>query len=232
MLKIFISGLTAAGKTTHAKLLASNYNLQYVSASNILLKRANINTSTLSKGFWVSPAASALQSQRSSDRSIDIWVDQQMIEAAAYTRDAIFDSWGMPWLSAEPGLRIWLESSILSRWWKAIISQDSYADNDSHRILTEMNKKDNFTREYFLSNYGFDLFQDYEVFDYVLDITAFISAPTLEASKLSISKSHALIIAIVKYHISQSSEDFKNLHNQIIKYGKGIFKKSPLGLDP
>ncbi len=225
MVKVFISGLTAAGKTTHAKLLASDYHLQYMSASNILLERAHIDTTNLPKNFWVSSAASTLRSQRSQDQSIDIWVDQQMIAAATSANNVVFDSWGLPWLSTEPGLRIWLESSTLSRWWKAIVSQGLDSQTNPGETLAEMSKKDDFTREYFLSTYGFDLFQDHEIFDYILDITTFISAPTHEASNLSISKVHNLITDIVKYHMDQDSNNLSKLHKHIKIYSKNIFLK-------
>jgi cytidylate kinase len=232
MVKVFISGLTAAGKTTHAKLLASHYNLRYISASNFLLKRANIDIVNLPKNFWVSHAASSLQSQRYCDQSIDTWVDQQMAATAIVADNAIFDSWGLPCLSMEPGLRIWLESSNQSRWWKAIISQGFDTEIGPNETLAEMNKKDDFTRKYFLLNYGFDILQDHHKFDYILDITNFISAPTYEASKLSISKSQELITAVVKYHTTRSKWDLIKLCEQVRRHGKGIFKKIPseLGL--
>ena len=230
MVKIFVSGLTAAGKTTHTKLLASEYNLQYVSAFDVLLKRANINIENVSKDFWVSSASASLRSLRAKDQSIDKWVDQQMISAAATLDNVIFDSWGLPWLSSELGLRIWIESSVSSRWWKAIISQGINSNIDPDTTLREMNNKDNFTRKYFLKNYGFDLFSKHDDFDYVIDITDFITSPTVEASYKSIKNAQKILSSIVKYYIKPDGEGLDTLKYEIDKYGQKVFQKvKPLG---
>lgn len=227
MAKIFISGLTAAGKTTHSKLLASEYDLHYLSASSFLLKRANIDTNNLPKDFWVSPAAMSVRDQRANSRSIDTWVDQQMVEASSALDTVIFDSWGLPWLSQESGLRIWLESSLNSRCWKAIISHGHESIVDPAEILTEISEKDLFTREYFLSSYGFDLFQDHDIFDYIIDITTFIKAPTEKASYDSVKGSQELLTDIVNYHINPHREKLEQLHCQIKRHGDTVFRKIP-----
>lgn len=225
MVKIFVSGLTAAGKTTHTQLLASEYNLQYVSAFDVLLKRANIDVRDVPKDFWVSSASASLRSLRAKDQSIDKWVDQQMISAASTLDDVIFDSWGLPWLSSEPGLRIWIESSITSRWWKAIISQGINSNINPDTTLSEMNSKDIFTRNYFLQNYGFDLFGKHDDFDYVIDITDFIASPTAEASYRSIENAQNILSSIVKHYIKQDRESLEVLQHKINKYGQKVFQK-------
>lgn len=225
MVKIFVSGLTAAGKTTHTQLLASEYNLQYISAFNIMLKRANIDVENVPKDFWVSSASASLRSLRDKDQSIDKWVDQQMTSAAATLDNVIFDSWGLPWLSSEPGLRIWIESSITSRWWKAIVSQGINSNIDPDITLREMNNKDNFTRKYFLENYGFDLFSNRDDFDYIIDITDFITSPTVEASYKSIENAQEILSSIVKYYIKPDGEVLDTLKYKIDKYGQNVFQK-------
>ena len=49
---IAISGLTAAGKTTHAKILAAELEYSYVSATEIMADMLGINRSEVGPGFW------------------------------------------------------------------------------------------------------------------------------------------------------------------------------------
>ena len=47
-MRVFISGLTAAGKTTHSVFLAEEFSLQYISASSQLMKQFNKDPHVLS----------------------------------------------------------------------------------------------------------------------------------------------------------------------------------------
>ena len=225
--KIFIAGLTAAGKTTHSKLLASEFNLQYVSASSLLLSYAKVDSSTLPKDFWVSSASYSLRQQREKDPSMDLLVDQQLILMANSAGRLVFDSWGLPWLSSASGLRIWLASSLESRWWKATISHESDFDPNSRGILSEIVNKDNSIKDYFFANYGFNIFQDHQVFDYILDITNFITAPNKESSQLSVLNSQKLLSAVVDYEFDSTPDNLEMMLELVKEYGTAIFDKIP-----
>jgi cytidylate kinase len=229
--RLFISGLTAAGKTTHAKMLASAFALQYVSASSFLLQQVDIDPEMLPNNFWISPLASQLRERRAADQSIDEWVDQHMITAASELDHVVFDAWGLPWLSAAPGLRIWLDSSTRARWWKALISQGAASSTSADQILEEITEKDTFTRNYFLARYGFDIFRDHQVFDYCLDITEFITAPTYEASLQSIAASHEIVAAVVHYYFLPEAVHEATLVHLLRKYSRAVFGKVPGDLE-
>jgi cytidylate kinase len=53
---IVIAGLTAAGKTTHALLIARSLGYDYVSASTLMLARLNIESGE-SNTFWAGALA-------------------------------------------------------------------------------------------------------------------------------------------------------------------------------
>ena len=59
---IAITGLTAAGKTTHAKISASEFGLEYFSASD-LLRSIGKCTDDCASDFWVSPKGLSLIEQ-------------------------------------------------------------------------------------------------------------------------------------------------------------------------
>ena len=225
--KIFISGLTAVGKTTHSTLTAEAYKYKYVSASSFLLKKVNLNSGDLPRNFWVSQKAARLRSERARDLSADRWVDEQMRNAAKELDEAVFDTWALPWLTSEVGLRICLESSTTARWWKAMISHGPESLMEPDEVLKGMEEKDSTTREYFLSSYGFDIFHDREVFDYVIDITDFISAPTIQASRMSVARAQEIVGTIVDYYHSSSDNDLQRLGNLYTTYGQRIFIKTP-----
>lgn len=223
--KIFVAGLTAAGKTTHSKLISLEYEMKYVSASSFLLKTASINPDEVPANFWVSPEAAFLEERRVSDKSIDMWVDKRMIEAATQLKNTVFDSWALPWLSTESGIRIWLESSLQSRVWKAIVSHGSTGDANTSNVLEKVKEKDVFSRNYFLSTYGFDIEQDHDVFDFIIDITQFISKPTLAASQISISTCQEIISSLIKAENMGGENRLRIIAKLIDQYGEAVIRK-------
>lgn len=230
--RIFISGLTAAGKTTHSKLLAEQLHQPYISSSSILLQKAEIDTSLLSPNFWISKDAAELGDRRVKDKSMDTWVDETLVSMSTQMGNAVFDTWGLPWLSNEKGLRIWLESNITSRLWKAIVSHEAVLDVNHEKVREEVIKKDYFIRDYFKNNYGFDIFQDYELFDYIIDISSFIESPSVVASIKSVNISHEIVSAIVDASLSPSLQHLSRLTQLISTYGKTVFLKTPVDGTP
>ena len=222
---IIISGLTAAGKTTHANIFATERNMDYVSASTLLLQRVNIQPENAD--FWVTPTASDdLEAKRQRDLSIDKDVDKKMQKYDEISNNIIFDSWGLAWISSAASLRIWLQSSLESRCWKAFISHGADPHEDMKLLKNKLTKKDDFTRELFRSNYNFDIYTDYEVFDYVIDITSFIKEPTIKASKRSILEVQKILSSIVEYYYHPIENNSILLENLIRKFGKSVFQKS------
>ena len=113
---IAISGLTAAGKTTHARLLEIEFGLKYVSGSSILLDRGGVGRQ-VPPDFWISPSGMHLVS-----RIVELEVDEALRDAEASSAETVFDCRSLAWLARNPLLTIWLESSRDSRIRKAIVS--------------------------------------------------------------------------------------------------------------
>jgi cytidylate kinase len=141
--KIVISGLTAAGKTTHAKLLAEELGLPFYSASDLLRSLASERYEVC--GDWGdrwSPRFDELRSNSNLDDEIDL----RMLQLYQQSSSGVFDSCFLPWLSIErDGVNIWIESDLPSRVRKCFVSHldNSRIDlEEASRIVTD---KDAFT---------------------------------------------------------------------------------------
>jgi CMP/dCMP kinase len=192
---VFISGLTSAGKTTHAKLLSQEYGLQYVSASTILLKLAGLSAEQ-PLDFWVTPQGLQLSESMS-------WkeIDDECRRLESVCIDTVFDTWSMPWLCNRKGMVIWLESSLPSRIMKAHVSHRGQSSLSNQKVEENLKAKDNLARTKMLEHYSVDLFEDRTPFNLILDITDFIIAPTQAASEVSIKNAHEIISSAVGWYL-------------------------------
>lgn len=225
-MRIIISGLTAAGKTTHANILAEKYKINYFSASQILLDLYGINK--FSGDFWVSDKSAELNKIRNEKDNIDKIVDKRLLECFLAVDSGIFDSWGLSWFVGDNQsdcLRVWLESDIESRHRKAIISNILAGENLSYDvILDRINLKDKQSRDYFMRNYDFDLYFDRLPFDLILDISSFIKSPTLDASRISIEHVDRILSSFIGMNFIKDDFFNRSFANCLQFYGKDVIK--------
>jgi cytidylate kinase len=170
-MKIIVSGLTAAGKTTLSRRLAASLGLPYFSASQILREHLSDTSEE-----W-SPALDRKRTELSLERA----VDAAMIRALHDQPTGVFDSWGLPWYSDEPAIRVWLESSRDSRLRKCYVSYlQRRTPKTSDECASIVDAKDSMSRAVFLANWGFDIFVDRRPFDMIVDCSAQIPVATVE----------------------------------------------------
>jgi cytidylate kinase len=166
--RIVISGLTAAGKTTLAHRLAAQFTLDYVSASAIL-RQALGDTSN----YWT-PTLDL----RRNDLSLERKVDQLVREAFLQSEHAVFDCWGLPWIAGDatnPAVFVWIESDPESRFRKCFVSYLERGDPKTHSECRDIViAKDAKSREIFMANWGFDIYTDLSPFNIVLDASSLI----------------------------------------------------------
>src|SRR3954452_3663938 len=115
---VAFAGLTAAGKTTHARLLAEALGYDYVCATDIVLEILGMESS--SRGVWFE-RFDEIRSARAGD-GVDAELDRRLEEMAATRRSTVFDTWALAWLSPSPLVRIWIESDLASRARKCLVS--------------------------------------------------------------------------------------------------------------
>lgn len=180
MENIVFSGMTAAGKTTHAKLLARQLGFEYVAAIDVILALLGINKDP--EGIWTREPRLF---DAFNDPSLNRAVDAQLVELSKTRGGVVFDAWALPWLSDAPMMKIWVESDVASRRRKVLVSQLRSGIAADSSILE---RKDLASRDNFLNTYGFDILNDRTPFDAILDNTELIPTATIAASDLGISR--------------------------------------------
>lgn len=183
MTNIAFAGLTAAGKTTHARRLAADLGYRYVSATDILLEILQVRDR--SAHLWFTQL-DAITAAREGD-AVDDELEARLTGLARSSDRTVFDSWALAWISPSPMVRIWIESDLPSRTRKCLVSL-----GDQPRPLAEcealLRAKDDHNRAMFLRRHGFDLFTDRERYHAVLCNSHLIPAATGPESRRGIER--------------------------------------------
>jgi cytidylate kinase len=189
---IIVSGLTAAGKTTHALLIAKWLGYDYVSASELMLRLLKVSADT-DNSLWAT-SLSTIERLRD-EYPADEEVNRLLIAEAQRRTCTVFDSWSLPWLAdGIPCIRLYIESDLESRTLKVSVSQQPRGTRlslDACRALAE--EKDRTTADRLRPLLGVDIRTDRSVFDAVLDSSALIREPTITAARAGISAFHATV---------------------------------------
>lgn len=181
---ILVSGFTAAGKTTHSRLLADFLGWRYIGMSEI--RRSCIPDSSTTREEWL-PHGDDL---RANDATLDLEMDRRIKEhMEGIEVPVVIDAWLQPWLCELSGAtRVWLESDFTSRVAKAQVSRLRSGLGSSPSMGATVARKDEFSIEHFRSLYGVEFGPDPAVFDLTLDNSRYISEPTVPASDDGISR--------------------------------------------
>jgi len=193
---IAISGLTAAGKTTHSRLLAKEMGWECLHATDVLLREMGRNPSE-SRGIWFSDLRE-LEAARDAS-SVDDRVDSTILARLSEdSSPAVIDSWSLPWYGPRRISSIWIGSDRLSRTWKCQVSRLPQRDFDVVRCAALIDEKDLASRVRFIERYGIDIFSDRQPFDFVLDNSHLITSPTEASSAKGIAAFHQVVMACAK----------------------------------
>ena len=206
---IAVAGLTAAGKTTHAKLIAQKLDYQYVSATEILLELVGIESS--GDRAWFDHGNRIRQARASDD--VDAELDRRLVQIATECEGLVIDSWAIAWTCHASMIRIWLESDTTSRAWKCFVSQGDTPEHDLVGCDRLIENKDVSTRRIFMDRHGFDLFTDHDVFDAVLDNTYLIRQPTRWAADSGIAEFEPVVSAVVEFLIDNRPDTLASAVN-------------------
>jgi cytidylate kinase len=218
---VCISGLTAAGKTTHSHLLAGEFGLTYVSGSQIQLNFMGVSP-IQSKDFWITEEAKAFWDKKQFER-----IDAELIRLESVAEGYIFDTSTMPWRHRRPALCIWLESTLESRTVKSIVSHRGRGrfaiENYRERII----EKDLATVALYKELYNIDIGTDLSCFDLILDISTLITEPTLQASLRSITVAHSIIRPAVGWYLTRE-KDFRCQFEEAARMYPNLMKHNKL----
>lgn len=187
-MRIIISGLTAAGKTTHARLLAAQLAVPCFNAGEHL---ADLHTSERHR--WTPDIDAARKDDTELDRVIDSIVRDYILA----NTDCVVDAWAAPWFELEvSAIRIWIDSDFHTRTLKAQVSEcraGSAASYESRARVIE--DKDEFSRQRFLEMHGFDIATDRAPFDVIIDNGPLISEANITASDRGIDAFAPVVLA-------------------------------------
>lgn len=202
---IAFAGLTAAGKTTHSQLLASELGYTYVSATDILLEILGVNIP--GDEVWFTRLQEINEAR--GDGAVDAELEQRLLELNRTRQATVFDTWALAWIGDDPLVRVWLESDPESRTRKCLVSQgQTKLGLDECRDL--IHEKDTFNRELFAHRHGFDLFTDRDRYDVVLCNSHLIPRATNAAAKEGIKAFapivHAAVASVLTSDTTSSHE--------------------------
>ena len=180
-MNIAFAGLTAAGKTTHARRLAADLGYSYVSATDILFQLLEVGDPGAHPWF---DRLGAINAAREGD-SVDSELEARLTELARTRERTVFDSWALAWICPVPVVRIWIESDLPSRTRKCLVSlgNDPRPLNECEKVLRV---KDGHNRAMFRRRHGFDLFTDREHYHAVLCNSHLIPSATGQAAQRGI----------------------------------------------
>ncbi len=217
---IAFAGLTAAGKTTHTKILAEQFGYEVVSATALLLdiigSRAN------PEKIWFTDYET-IEKAREDDR-VDLELERRLGMLAESKDGLILDSWAMAYIYEGPLIRIWIESDEASRMRKCYVSQGQKKVLDLRECRQLIQNKDHRVRSQFLRRLNFDLFTDMSRYDAVIENTDLIPEPTDQCSRAGIRAFAPVVHDVVRY-LAQgalhtgSSESVQSLR---AKYGSMV----------
>ncbi len=220
---VCISGLTAAGKTTHSHLLAGEFGLTYVSGSQIQLNFLGVSP-IQAKDFWITKEASKLWDAEQFKR-----IDSELLKIESINTGCIFDTSTMPWRHQRAALCIWLESSLESRVLKSIVSHHGNSHYSLKEYPQKIGSKDKATIDLYRSLYNIEIGTDLTPFHLILDLSQLIHAPTLDGSLRSIAIAHKVIRLAVAWYVTQRDDFKKQFETAVQDAPEGLIMRNLIG---
>ncbi|NNL58029.1 MAG: AAA family ATPase [Nitrosopumilus sp.] len=180
---IVISGPPAVGKTTVAKGLAEEFQLQYLSGGDVLKAMAK------EQGFdsdgddwWDTEDGMKFLKQREENSEFDKKLDEKLM-ALFDQGSMVITSYTLPWL-VKNGIKIWLEGSHASST-KRMQSRDNMSSEEAYEIT-----KRRFDRNKALYKklYNFDFGDDTSVFDLIINTDHLTAQQVIDVTKETVRK--------------------------------------------
>jgi len=173
MTSIVIAGYTAAGKTTHSRLLAEFLGYGHVWAAGLLLDRLGYeDVAQNESGLWFHRSDEIERRRAGGDA--DAWVDGEL-RRLAKGRDAVIDSRFLPWLPKVGTVNVWLESDLRSR---ALKCWGSVRAIDPNITITQcavhVHNKDGRDVERVAAAYGGVFASDPALHHLIVDVSVFL----------------------------------------------------------
>ena len=180
---IVISGPPAVGKTTVAKGLADEFQLQYLSGGDVLKEMAK------EQGFdsdgddwWDTKDGMKFLNQREQNSEFDKKLDEKL--TGLFNQGGmVITSYTLPWLITD-GIKIWLEGSHASST-KRMQSRDNMTSQEAYEVTKERYDKN---RALYKKLYNFDFGEDKSVFDLIINTDNLTAKQVIDVVKETVRK--------------------------------------------
>ena len=175
---IVVSGPPAIGKTTVAKGLASEFNLQYLSGGDILKELANEQGfSSDGNDWWDTEEGMKFLNQRKDNPEFDKKVDDRL-KTLFQNGGVVITSYTLPWI-VDGGIKIWL-SGTLENSAKRMQSRDNLTEISALDIVK---KRFNENKLIYKNLYNFEFGDDLSVFDEIIQTDGLNAQQVLDKAK-------------------------------------------------
>ena len=178
---IIISGPPAIGKTTIAKGLAKEFNIEYLSGGDILKELAEEQGfQTKGDDWWDTQEGINFLDQRKKNPEFDKNVDNKLKELFS-KGGIVVTSYTLPWL-VEGGVKIWLDGSKENSALR-MTTRDNSSKDDALEIVQ---KRYNENKIIYKELYGFEFGEDLSVFDKIIETDELNVEQVLEIAKSTV----------------------------------------------
>ena len=178
---IIISGPPAIGKTTIAKGLAKEFNIEYLSGGDILKELAEEQGfQTKGDDWWDTQEGINFLDQRKKNPEFDKNVDSKLKELFS-KGGIVVTSYTLPWL-VDGGIKIWLDGSKENSALR-MTARDNSSKNEALEIVQ---KRYNENKIIYKELYGFEFGEDLSVFDKVIETDELNIEQVLEIAKSTV----------------------------------------------
>jgi len=178
---IIISGPPAIGKTTIAKGLAKEFDIEYLSGGDILKDLAGEQGfQTQGDDWWDTLDGINFLEQRKKNPEFDKNVDNKLKELFS-KGGIVVTSYTLPWL-VEGGVKIWLDGSKENSALR-MTTRDNSSKDDALEIVQ---KRYNENKIIYKELYGFEFGEDLSVFDKIIKTDGLNVEQVLEIAKSTV----------------------------------------------
>ena len=175
---IVVSGPPAIGKTTVAKGLAKEFNLNYLSGGDILKEFASEQGfSSSGDDWWDTDDGMKFLNQRKENSEFDKKVDEKLIQLFE-NGNVVITSYTLPWL-IDSGIKLWLSGSVENSA-KRMQNRDNMDNSSALAVVT---KRFNENKLIYKNLYNFEFGDDLSVFDKIIETDGKNAEQVLEITK-------------------------------------------------
>jgi CMP/dCMP kinase len=139
MKAIILCGMPAVGKTTVAKIIASELGLKLIGGGDILKEIAiEEGYNAVGDDWWDTEEGMRFMKERAGSPEFDKEVDRRLL-ARAQKSDVVITSYTLPWL-AKDGVKVWLSGTKKSRG-ERMAKRDSSSPEEVAKVIEERDRK-------------------------------------------------------------------------------------------